>query len=54
MVIIRTKLGEELIRDVTIAKYIDKFTPKKSTLSDWKAGKVDLLRRMTNNKIKKS
>ena len=54
MVIIRTKLGEELIRDVAIAGYIDKFTPTKSTISDWKASKIDLLRRMTNNKINKS
>jgi len=54
MVIIRTEKGEELIRDVTIAGYIDKFTPKKSTITDWKVSKIDLLRRMTNNKIKKA
>jgi coenzyme F420 hydrogenase subunit beta len=54
MLIIRTDIGEELIRDVTIAGYINKFTPKKSRITDWKAGKIDLLRRMTNNKINKS
>ncbi len=54
MVIVRTEIGEELIRDVAIAGYIDKFTPKKSTITDWKASKIDLLRRMTKNKINKS
>lgn len=54
MVIIRTKKGEELIRDVTIAKYITKFSPKKSTIDKWRENKINLLRRMTTNKINKS
>ncbi|GAF84518.1 unnamed protein product, partial [marine sediment metagenome] len=54
MVVIRTEKGQDLIRDVFIAGYINKFTPKKSTINEWKAGKIDLFRRMTNNKIKKS
>ena len=54
MIIIRSERGEKLIRDVTIAGYIDKFTPKKSTITEWKAKKIDLFRRMTNNKINKS
>ena len=54
MIIIRTDIGKELIRDVSIAGYINKFTPKKSTIADWKASKIDLLRRMTKNKINKS
>jgi hypothetical protein len=51
--VIRTEKGQELIRDVIIAGYINKFTPKKSTVDEWKASKINLFRRMTNNKIKK-
>ncbi len=54
MVIMRTEKGEKLIRDVTIAGYINKFSPKKSTIDKWKAGKINLFRRMTTNKINKS
>ncbi|MFW9876472.1 MAG: Coenzyme F420 hydrogenase/dehydrogenase, beta subunit C-terminal domain [Candidatus Thorarchaeota archaeon] len=53
MVVIRTEKGQDLMRDAIIAGYINKFTPKKSTIGEWKASKVDLFRRMTNNKIKK-
>jgi coenzyme F420 hydrogenase subunit beta len=54
MVVIRTEKGEELMKNALISGYINKFTPKKSTITEWKASKIDLLRRMTNNKIKKS
>ena len=54
MVVIRTEKGEELINNALMAGYIDKFNPKKSTITEWKAKKIDLLRRMTNNKINKS
>ena len=53
MTVILTEKGEELIRDVMIAGYINKFTPKKSTINEWKASKIGLFRRMTNNKINK-
>jgi coenzyme F420-reducing hydrogenase beta subunit len=53
MLVVRTEKGQELIREAIIAGYIDKFTPKKSTIEDWKAKKIDLFRRMTNDKIKK-
>jgi len=54
MVVIRTEKGEELIKNAMMAGYINKFTPKKSTITEWKVKKIDLLRRMTNNKINKS
>jgi len=54
MVLIRTDKGQDLIRDVIIAGYIKKFTPKKSTIVEWKASKINLLRNMTNKKINKS
>ncbi len=54
MVIMRTEIGEELIKNALIAGYINKFTPKKSTIAEWKTKKIDLFRRMTNNKINKS
>jgi phage FluMu protein Com len=54
MTVIRTEKGEKLMREAFIAGYINKFTPKKSTIDQWKASKIDLFRRMTNNKIKKS
>ena len=54
MVLIRTDKGQDLIRDVIIAGYIKKFTPKKSTITEWKAKKINLLRNMTNKKINKS
>ena len=54
MVLIRTDKGQDLIRDVIIAGYIKKFTPKKSTITKWKASKINLLRNMTNKKINKS
>jgi hypothetical protein len=53
MIVIRTEKGQDLIRDVFIAGYIDKFYPKKSTIDEWKANKINLFRRMTNNKISK-
>ncbi len=54
MVLIRTDKGQDLIRDVIIAGYIKKFTPKKSTIVEWKASKINLLRNMTKKKINKS
>ncbi|MBY8983546.1 MAG: Coenzyme F420 hydrogenase/dehydrogenase, beta subunit C-terminal domain [Candidatus Lokiarchaeota archaeon] len=54
MTVIRTKVGEELMRKAFIAGYIDKFSPKKSTIDEWKASKINLFKRMTNNKINKS
>ncbi len=54
MVIMRTEKGEELIKDVTTAGYIKQFSPKKSTIDKWKAGKINLFRKMTTKKINKS
>jgi coenzyme F420 hydrogenase subunit beta len=54
MVVIRTEKGEELMRSALLSGYIDKFTPNKSTITEWKASKIGLLRKMTNNKINKS
>ena len=54
MTVVRTEKGEQLMREAIIAGYIDKFTPKKSTIDEWKASKINLFRRMTNNKINKS
>jgi len=54
MVLMRTDKGQDLIRDVIIAGYIKKFTPKKSTITVWKANKINFLRNMTNKKINKS
>ena len=53
MVVIRTEKGEELMRDLIIDKYIIKFTPKKSTMAEWKSNKINLFKRMTNMKISK-
>lgn len=53
MIIIRTGIGQELINNALSAGYIEKFIPKKSTLAEWKETKLNLLRRMTNNKTKK-
>jgi len=53
MIVIRTEKGEDLIRDLIIEGYIDKFTPKKTGIIEWKSNKINLFRRMTNNKIKK-
>ena len=53
MVVVRSEKGEELIRDLIINRYINKFTPKKSTISEWKSNKINFLRKMTNMKINK-
>jgi len=53
MLIIRTEKGQELLTDAVIDGYVQKFTPKKSSIAEWKANKLGLLKRMTNNKINK-
>jgi len=53
MVVVRTEKGEELIRDLIINGYINKFIPKKSTISEWKSTKINLFRRMTKMKTSK-
>ncbi|MHA2281896.1 MAG: Coenzyme F420 hydrogenase/dehydrogenase, beta subunit C-terminal domain [Promethearchaeota archaeon] len=53
MVLVRTEKGEELMRDLIINKYVNKFTPKKSTIAEWKSNKINLFRRMTDKKISK-
>jgi coenzyme F420 hydrogenase subunit beta len=53
MLIIRSEKGKKLITDATIEGYVQKFIPKKSPIPDWKASKLNLLKRMTNNKINK-
>jgi len=53
MALVRTDKGEELIRDLIIEGYIEKFVPKKSTISEWRSNKLNLYRKMTNDKIKK-
>jgi coenzyme F420-reducing hydrogenase beta subunit len=54
MMVVRTNKGKDLIRDVIIAGYIQKFIPKKSTIAEWKSSKIKLLRNMTKRKINKS
>jgi hypothetical protein len=41
------------MRDLIINKYVNKFTPKKSTIAEWKSNKINLFRRMTDKKISK-
>jgi len=53
MIIIRTETGEELITYAIIDGYVQKFIPKTMTIPVWKGKKLDLLKRMTNNKINK-
>jgi coenzyme F420 hydrogenase subunit beta len=53
MALVRTEIGEELIRDLILEGYIEKFVPKKSTISEWRTKKLNLYRKMTNDKIKK-
>ncbi len=53
MIIIRTETGEELITSLLNEDYIQKFVPKTMDFPTWKSKKVDLLRRMTTNKINK-
>ncbi|MFX0188987.1 MAG: Coenzyme F420 hydrogenase/dehydrogenase, beta subunit C-terminal domain [Candidatus Hodarchaeota archaeon] len=53
MIIIRTEKGQELIKDLIINGYIEKFIPKTMTISEWKTKKLGLLRKMTSNKINK-
>ncbi len=53
MILIRTEKGEDLFRDLLIDGYVNKFSPKKSTISVWKSKKINFLRKMTNDKINK-
>ncbi|KKN28391.1 hypothetical protein LCGC14_0854770 [marine sediment metagenome] len=53
MVMVRTEIGEKLIRDAILEGYVNQFIPKKSTISKWKSTKINLLRRMTKDKISK-
>ena len=54
MIVVRSEKGAELMKDLFIDGYINKFTPKKSTISVWKSNKIKLLKKMTNSKIEKS
>jgi coenzyme F420-reducing hydrogenase beta subunit len=53
MIIIRTETGQELITNALIEGYVEKFVPKKSPIPQWKGSKLDLLKRMTTNKVSK-
>ncbi|MEE9572642.1 MAG: Coenzyme F420 hydrogenase/dehydrogenase, beta subunit C-terminal domain [Candidatus Neomarinimicrobiota bacterium] len=53
MVVVRTEKGEELMRDLIVNRYVTKFTPKKSTIAEWKSTKIKFFRKMTNMKISK-
>jgi len=53
MILIRTETGENLFKDLLIDGYINKFSPKKSTIAVWKSKKINLLRKMTIDKISK-
>ncbi len=53
MLILRSEKGKKLITDAIIEGYVEKFVPKKSPIPEWKASKLNLLKRMTNNKVKK-
>ena len=53
MLIVRTEAGEKLMTDAIVAGYVDKFNPKTMSVPEWKNSKLDLLKRMTKNKVNK-
>jgi coenzyme F420 hydrogenase subunit beta len=53
MIVVRTETGQELITNTIIEGYVEKFVPKKSPIPKWKGSKLDLLKRMTTNKVNK-
>jgi coenzyme F420 hydrogenase subunit beta len=53
MMIVRTENGQELITNAINDGYMEKFVPTKSPIPKWKGSKLDLLRRMTTNKVSK-
>jgi hypothetical protein len=53
MIIVRTETGQELITNAMIDGYVEKFVPRKSPIPKWKGSKLDLLKRMTTNKVNK-
>ncbi|MHA2393971.1 MAG: Coenzyme F420 hydrogenase/dehydrogenase, beta subunit C-terminal domain [Promethearchaeota archaeon] len=53
MIIVRTETGQKLITNAMIDGYVQKFVPKKSPIPKWKGSKLDLLKRMTTNKVNK-
>jgi coenzyme F420 hydrogenase subunit beta len=53
MIIVRTETGQQLITNAIIDGYVEKFVPTKSPIPKWKGNKLDLLKRMTSNKVSK-
>lgn len=53
MIIVRTENGQELITNAINDGYVQRFVPKKSPIDVWKGSKLDLLKRMTTDKVSK-
>ena len=53
MIVVRTETGQKLITNAIIDGYVEKFVPTKSPIPKWKGSKLDLLKRMTTNKVSK-
>ena len=53
MIIVRTENGQALITNAINDGYVQRFVPTKSSIDVWKGSKLDLLKRMTTDKVSK-